>query len=344
VKILAAFPERLSPMLADHPLFTGLPVLARAAFIRDCSAVELGADEALMHQHDEGHSGFILLDGRLRVEVLGSEHSDRRQVLDRLEPGAFVGEMGAISGELRSASVFAETPCTLLEIPGHTLHAMLTDSGGAARYLAGLLARRIAHAERALHDLAHGRDASGAEPGGGRVRPLLARLFARFVRSRLQDPVFLVLVWFLGMLLLNRLVFDLWPALRESGALLRALYLSGLGLFVGCSLTLLFAYRRAPVRLAARGIGAGLGLVVNKLSLLIAFDIFYGGTNALGPDRPFSYAELYQRSEWVYVALVLLAVLLLLVYFRGLWRLGAYALRARLQALSTPLPTEETKP
>ncbi len=344
MKILAAVPERLAPTLAAHPLFADLPGLARAAFLRDCNAIALDTDEVLMHQYDEGHSGFLLLDGRLRVEVIGSEHRDRRETIGRLAPGAVVGEMGAISGELRSASVQAETPCVLLEIPGRALHAMLTDSGTATRHLAGLLARRIAHAECTLYDLAHGRGASDVAAGDGHVRPLAARLYARFVRSRLQDPVFLVLAWFLGVLLLNRLVFDLWTPLRDSGVLLRALYLFGLGLFVGCSLTLLFAYRRASVRLAACGIGAGLGLVVNKLSLLIAFDIFYAGMTALGPERPFSYAELYQRSEWVYVALVLLAVLLLLVYFRGLLRLAVYALRARLQTPSPPLPTEETKP
>jgi len=343
VKTLPAVPERLAPTLVAHPLFEGLPVLARAAFIRECAAIELAAGETLMHQHDEGHSGFILLEGRLRVEVLGSEHRDRRELLGHLEPGALVGEMGAISGELRSASVYADTACVLLEIPGRAMHAMLTDAGGAARHLAGLLARRIAHAERALYDLARGRGAAaGDEPGATHWRQLFSRMFGRFVRSRLHDPLFLVLAWFLGVLLLNRAVFELWPALRESGTLLRALYLSGLGLFTGCSLMLLFAYRRAPVRLAARGIGAGLGLVVNKLSLLIAFDIFYAG--AVDPDRPFSYAELYQRSEWVYVALALLGVLLLLVYFRGLLRLGWYALRTRRQSPAMLSPTEETKP
>lgn len=344
MNILPAVPERLTPALAAHPLFAGLPELARAAFLRECAAVELGAGEALMHQHEEGHSGFILLDGRLRVEVLGSERSDRREVLGRLEPGALVGEMGAISGELRSASVYAETPCTLLEIPGRALHALLTDSGAAAHYLAGLLARRVAHTERTLHDLAHGRGAGGEEPDGHCVRRLLARLYARFVRSRFQDPVFLVLAWFLGVLLLNRLAFALWPSLQASGVLLRALYLSGLGVFVGCSLTLLFAYRRDLVRLAACGIGAGLGLVINKLSLLLAFDIFYAGMTTPDPGRPFSFAELYQRSEWVYVALALLGVLLLLVYFRGLLRLGWYALRARRRRPAILSPTEETKP
>ncbi len=343
MKTLATVPASLAPLLAAHPLFAGLPAPARDSFLRACAPCALAAGEVLMHQYDEGLSSFILLDGRLRVEVVGSERTDQHEVLGHIEPGALVGEMGAISGESRSASVHAETPCTLLEIPRQALQAVLTDSGPAARHLAALLGRRIARADRTLHDLAHGR-VPAREEGGGGVRPMLQRVFERFVRSRLQDPVFLVLAWFLGVLLLNRLAFALWPSLQESGALLRTLYLSGLALFVGASLTLLFTYRRGLVRWAARGIGAGLGLVVTKLSLLIAFDIFYADMTTLDPARPFSYAELYARSEWIYVALAVLGVLLLLVYFRGLLRIVWYAVRARrLNPTSLP-PTQETPP
>lgn len=343
MKALASVPGHLIPVLTAHPLFSGLPALVRAAFVRDCEACELAAGEALMHQYDEGHGSFILLDGRLRAEVVGSERTDQREVLGHIEPGALVGEMGAVSGESRSASVYAETPCVLLEIPRHVLQSVLADAGPAARHLAVLLGRRIAHADRALYDLAHGR-APAPEKGAGGVRRMLGRVFERFVRSRLHDPVFLVLVWFLGVLLLNRLAFEFWLQLRQSGALLRAFYLSGLALFVGCSLTLLFAYRRRLVRWAARGIGAGLGLVVNKLSLLIAFDIFYADMTTLDPARPFSYAELYERSEWIYVALILLCVLLMLVYFRGLWRIAWYALRARRTVPLSPSSTQENEP
>ena len=343
MKTPVSVPGHLMPVLTAHPLFAGLPALARSAFIRDCEVCELAAGEALMHQYDEGHSSFILLDGRLRAEGVGSERTDQREVLGHIEPGALVGEMGAVSGESRSASVFAETPCVLLEIPRHVLHSVLADAGPAARHLAVLLGRRIGRADRVLYDLAHGR-VPAPEEGAGGVRRMLARVFERFVRSRLHDPLFLVLVWFLGVLLLNRLAFEFWPPLKQSGALLRALYLAGLGLFVGCSLTLLFAYRRRLVCWAARGIGAGLGLVVNKLSLLIAFDIFYADMTTLDPARPFSYAELYQRSEWIYVALALLCVLLILVYFRGLWRIAWYVLRARRLDPSSRSPTEEPKP
>lgn len=328
MKPLASVPDHLVHVLTAHPLFSGLPALARTAFIRDCIACELAAGEALMHQYDEGHSCFILLDGKLRAEVVGSERTDQREVLGYLEVGALVGEMGAISNASRSASVYAEGPCVLLEIPRHVLHSLLADAGAAAHHLAVLLGQRIELTDRALYDLAYGHSPALQEKESG-IRRMLGRVFERFARSRLYDPAFLVLVWFLGVLLLNRLVFEIWPQLRQSGVLLRTLYLTGLGLFIWSSLTLLSTYRRHLVRWAACGIGIGLGLVVTKLSLLIAFDIFYADMNTPNPARPFSYAELYERSEWIYVALILLGVLLILVYFRGLWRLAWYALRAR---------------
>ena len=47
MKALASVPSHLVPVLTAHPLFSGLPTLARAAFIRDCAACELSAGEAL---------------------------------------------------------------------------------------------------------------------------------------------------------------------------------------------------------------------------------------------------------------------------------------------------------
>jgi CRP-like cAMP-binding protein len=324
VKPIAQLPAPLIPAFTAHPLMCSLPALVRETVLRECRVIELDPGDPLMHQFDEAHSGYLLLQGRLKVSVAGSDMSAVQQDLGWVEAGAAVGELGAITGELRSANVVAETGCILVEIPRRVMRLLLEVSGEVALHLAALLGERIRREGAAFRELAH--RAAGAPAAAG-LPALLRRLYARFIRYRLQSPLFVLLIVFAAVMFSTRALLDVFPVLKQSGAFLRSTYMTGLGVFVLSTLALFLAYRRRWAAAAAAGIGLGLGLVVNKLSLLIAFDIFYLDMTRLDPSKEFSYLALYERSEWIYAAVAIFTALIFLVYFRAVFRFGFLALR-----------------
>lgn len=324
MKPLAHLPAPLIPAFTAHPLMRSLPALVRETVMRECRVVQLDPGDALMHQFDEAHSGFLLLQGRLKVSVAGTDVTAVKQDLGSIEAGAVVGELGAITGELRSANVVAETDCILVEIPRRVMRLLLEVSGEVALHLAALLGERIRREGAALRDLAH---RAADAPAVAGLRALPHRLYVRFIRYRLQSPLFVLLIAFAATMFSTRVLLDVLPFLKQSGAFLRSTYMTGLGVFVCSTLALFLAYRRRWAPAAAAGIGLGLGLVVNKLSLLIAFDIFYLDMTRIDPSKEFSYLALYERSEWIYAAVALFTVLIFLVYFRAVFRFGFLALR-----------------
>lgn len=76
--------------------------------------VELAAGEKLFEQGDPGDSMYVLRTGALGVCV---RHNDGSETLiDQLGPGALVGEMALISGQPRSATVYAVVDSGLIRL------------------------------------------------------------------------------------------------------------------------------------------------------------------------------------------------------------------------------------
>ena len=63
----------------------------------------------LITEGDEGHSLYLILDGR--VKVFASDHEGKECVFDTFGPGAMVGEM-SLDGQPRTASVVTLVPTT----------------------------------------------------------------------------------------------------------------------------------------------------------------------------------------------------------------------------------------
>ncbi len=107
---------------------------------------------------------------------------------------------------------------------------------------------------------------------------------------------------------------------------LRTFYVGGLGAVILAAGAAFFTYGRRA-RLAIAGLfGAGAGLVVNELSVLLAFDVFYRDVFTLDPRVRFDPELLYRRSESVWIFFLLLAVLLQVTYFRHFYRRATYLL------------------
>jgi CRP-like cAMP-binding protein len=127
--------------LGDRPAGAGREALAGALFadlqhylfrrIADGLRRHLvSAGGIVVSEGDPGESIFLIASGCVRILVVGGH--GRPLEIRRLDAGDFFGEVAALSGRPRSATVVATTDCELLEID-HWALARLVDARPAAR-------------------------------------------------------------------------------------------------------------------------------------------------------------------------------------------------------------------
>ena len=112
------------------------------AITADLEAVELAAGEVLFAQGADGQSAVaVLVSGSLRVEADGA------QLPGLTVPGTFIGEIGALLGTNRSATVTAAEATTVRMIgdPGTFFATHPSVAIELARQLAGRLHRLTAY-------------------------------------------------------------------------------------------------------------------------------------------------------------------------------------------------------
>lgn len=78
--------------------------------------------DTLIRESTGDDDAYLLLDGTLRVTA-----SDEPRMLAVVSAPALVGEMAAITDRRRSATVVADTPCTLLVLPGRDLRSLMDE-------------------------------------------------------------------------------------------------------------------------------------------------------------------------------------------------------------------------
>jgi CRP-like cAMP-binding protein len=119
------------------------------AIARISETFDVPTGTALTRAGEPGEEFFLIVDGRVRVDV-----SPQRQV--HLGAGEYFGEMSLLDGEPRSADVVAEGPVRLLVIRRRHFQKLIEDTPGIAQALLATLCRRVRDAERALIQQAAG--------------------------------------------------------------------------------------------------------------------------------------------------------------------------------------------
>ena len=107
----------------------------------------------VVKQGDSGDAFFIVSDGKL--EVLFEEDGKSRTIAS-LERGAFFGEMAALLGELRTATVKAMTPVSLLRFEMPRVKDIIHDYPAVRQVLVKLALKRGEDnlSEQMKHDFA----------------------------------------------------------------------------------------------------------------------------------------------------------------------------------------------
>lgn len=89
-------------------------------------AVRFAEDEPILQEGAAGDGCYIIEAGKVRIEVERS-HVDTDNVLEVLEPGAFVGELSLLDREPRSASAVADTDVTAYRFSTEAFEALCSE-------------------------------------------------------------------------------------------------------------------------------------------------------------------------------------------------------------------------
>jgi CRP-like cAMP-binding protein len=127
--------------------------------------------QALFHQGGSSDRVVILLGGRVKVSTVTEE--GREVVLAFRGPGDMLGELSAIDGEPRSATVEAIEPVEALAVAASDFRSFLTANPEVALLLLQMLSRRLRDADRKRVEYA-------AHDTVGRVAARLVELAERY--------------------------------------------------------------------------------------------------------------------------------------------------------------------
>jgi predicted acylesterase/phospholipase RssA/CRP-like cAMP-binding protein len=124
--------------LASHlaALFDTADPAALTQIEADVEWVSLSGGETLFRRGEPGDAAYILISGRLRVV-------DDARTLNEVGAGETVGEMALLSGELRSATVYAVRDSLLAKLSADAFHRLVERYPRVLRRITGLLVERL---------------------------------------------------------------------------------------------------------------------------------------------------------------------------------------------------------
>jgi CRP/FNR family transcriptional regulator, cyclic AMP receptor protein len=129
--------------LSNIRFFEGLSARDLDSLAKDCRWRRYTADQQIIGHQDDTNDAYFVVSGGVRVIIYSA--SGKEVMFRDLGPGKIVGELSAIDGEARSASVIALSPSVLAVMPADRFHRVLRDHPEVARrimaYLVGLVRR-----------------------------------------------------------------------------------------------------------------------------------------------------------------------------------------------------------
>jgi CRP/FNR family cyclic AMP-dependent transcriptional regulator len=108
---------------------------------RDCRARRYRRGQPVFFQGDTSDTVLIVIDGRLKVTTSSPDGDE--MLLDVVEPGESVGEVGVLDGQPRSATVEALEDTTVVVVPAEALWDCIDRHPTAARAVVRSLAATL---------------------------------------------------------------------------------------------------------------------------------------------------------------------------------------------------------
>jgi small-conductance mechanosensitive channel/CRP-like cAMP-binding protein len=136
--------ERRDRILRCVDFLDVLPDEAHRALAASAEVRFFAPGEAIVRQGEKSAEMFIIDQGEVAVELVGER---RAMSVARLGPGKFFGEMGLMTGELRTATVRAMSECELLVVGHDAFHATIASAPNVVERMSELLAVRQSELE-----------------------------------------------------------------------------------------------------------------------------------------------------------------------------------------------------
>lgn len=127
--------------LSGVPLFADLPKRHLQRLAREADELTFAPGEQIVREGSLGETVFVVMEGRAKVTRNG------RRVGEVL-PGDFFGELSAIDGGPRTASITAVTPVRVVRLFRRTLRKLLEDEPQLTVKILDGVVRRIRQVER----------------------------------------------------------------------------------------------------------------------------------------------------------------------------------------------------
>jgi small-conductance mechanosensitive channel/CRP-like cAMP-binding protein len=162
--------------LEGSPLLAPLTADQRRQLADGATTVQLAPGQVLFSQDDPGESFYIIQRGKVDIIVRGA--GGALAVLVTLGPGDFFGEMSALTGQPRTATVRAAAPLSLVEIGKQDLQGVVDADHSILEKLSEVIARR--NVEREAHVKGLTANAVQAETVKVQQQSLLSRMAAFF--------------------------------------------------------------------------------------------------------------------------------------------------------------------
>lgn len=292
---------------------------------------------ALVTELEVGEDLFILIEGTALATVALGAGGSRREV-GTLGPGAACGEASLLTRELRSATVTAVTKVVALRLTRREFEDLVAHHPAIVVHFAHVIAHRIAETDAVLDAFLDekGADSAAAERLAGHSSAVVSsrgsvwRAWKEIVVSRGRELPSLALTSFMVTLAVVRGVASSLSGEHVLFDFLRGAYVSGIVLVFLATAVSLVRFRAKVQRLVALVEGVGFALILNELSVFLAFDTFYLDMTTPDPNLVFSAETLYRRSESRWGVMLMAAFLLQLVLLRPFYRRLAFVVRTRL--------------
>jgi CRP-like cAMP-binding protein len=128
--------DRKTDLLRDIELFRGVDPAHLARIADSAVEVDVPAGRPIARQGEIGTGFYLILSGSVRVVRDG-------EVLARLGPGEFFGELSVLDGQPRIAQVLADEPTACLAIASWDFERLLLDEPQLTLAILRGVARRL---------------------------------------------------------------------------------------------------------------------------------------------------------------------------------------------------------
>jgi CRP-like cAMP-binding protein len=132
-------------------LFDSLPTKEREGFEQRCTWRRFSRDEQIIDRLSDTHEVFFIAEGAVRV--VNHSFSGREISFDDLHAGEFFGEIAAIDGKPRSATVVSLTSTLLAIMPPETFRRLVTEYPTIALTIMRRLAKIVRASTGRIMDL-----------------------------------------------------------------------------------------------------------------------------------------------------------------------------------------------